>query len=530
MSFTSYAFALFCIIVTTLYYTFFRKKQWQLLLIASMFFYACADVRYLLFIAITTVSSYAATMGISAIREKQRRWLAAHPDVSKNEKKQYKEKCKKKCGRLLLFVVLLNFGILFSFKYINFFIANINSVIGIFSDRFSFSSFNLILPLGISFYIFQTVGYVVDVFYGKYEAEKNLFRLALFVSFFPQLLQGPIGRYNLLAPTLFSNKEFKYEDLSFGTQRMLWGFFKKIVIADRLVAGVKTIVSSPNEYGGVMVAVGMLLYAAQLYCDFTGGIDITIGIAEVLGIKMSENFERPFFSKSVAEYWRRWHITLGTWFKDYTFYPLSTSKSMMKLTKLTKSKFGVAASKRIPVYLSTVILWFATGAWHGAKWNFIVWGLGNCAVILISQELIPLYRAFEHKFPKLRHSRFWDAVQIIRTNGIMCFLRTLDCYSTVGVTFGAVASIFVAPDFSRLFDGTLLKLGLTPYDYAVSAIGIVIVFSVSMIGRYGSVREKISKLPNAVSGSIYLALFFAIIVFGAYGVGYDAGQFIYTQF
>ncbi len=530
MNFTSYSFAFFCIIVAVLYYTLFKKFQWQLLLCASLFFYACSDIRYLIFITITILSAYFVTTSISNERQKQSAYFKEHTELSKEDKKAIKETSKKKFGNLLLFAVLLNFGILFSFKYLNFFIVNINSVIGIFSKNASIATLKIILPLGISFYIFQTIGYVVDVFYGKYEAEKNPFKLALFVSFFPQLLQGPIGRYNLMAPTLFSKKDASLKDITFGIERMLFGYFKKIVIADRLITAVKTLVSSPEEYSGVLVICGMVLYAAQLYCDFTGGIDITIGIAEVLGIKMSENFTRPFFSKNVAEYWRRWHITLGTWFKDYTFYPLSTAKGMMKLTKWCKTHFGAAVAKRVPVYLASIILWFGTGAWHGAKWNFILWGLGNCLVILVSQELIPLYKKFDEKFPRLHRSRFWDGIQVFRTNAIMCILRTFDCYATVGLTFFALGSIFTNFGINRLFDGTLLNIGLSAADYIIAAVGIIIVFVISLIGRHGSVREMIAKLPAPVGISLYLSLFFMIIVFGAYGIGYDSGQFIYSQF
>ena len=274
----------------------------------------------------------------------------------------------------------------------------------------------------------------------------------------------------------------------------------------------------------------MLFYAIQLWCDFTGGIDITIGIAETLGISLSENFNRPFFSKNIAEYWRRWHITLGTWFRDYTFYPLSTSKGMMKLTKATKKHFGSGAAKRVPVYLASAILWFATGAWHGAKWNFIVWGLLNCAVILISQELSPLYRKFAAKFPRLRASRFWDGVQVIRTNILMSFLRTFDCYATVGLAFSAMGSVFLKPGLGALADGTLMNLGLTAYDYAVIAVSVILLFTVSMIQRSGSVREKMRKLPSPVRVGLFVLLFFVIIVFGAYGPGYNSGDFIYGQF
>ncbi|MDD6322269.1 MAG: MBOAT family protein [Firmicutes bacterium] len=530
MSFTSVPFALFAVLSVILYYTAARKFQWQFLLAASLFFYACSDIRYLIFIVIVTGSAYFVTRRFTSLRAKQAEHLKSHPELTKDEKKAFRKKTGTACSRWLLAVVLLDFGILFAFKYLNFFITNINAIIGIFSKTASIATLNIILPLGISFYIFQTVGYVADVYFGKYEAEKNPFRLALFVSFFPQLIQGPIGRYDLMAPTLYARHEFDPRAVSSGVERMLFGYFKKIVVADRIAPAVAAICGAPDKYRGAMVAVGMLFYATQLWCDFTGGIDITIGIAETLGISLSENFNRPFFSKNIAEYWRRWHITLGTWFRDYTFYPLSTSKGMMKLTKATKKHFGSGAAKRVPVYLASAILWFATGAWHGAKWNFIVWGLLNCAVILISQELSPLYRKFAAKFPKLRASRFWDGVQVIRTNILMSFLRTFDCYATVGLAFSAMGSVFLKPGLGALTDGTLMNLGLTAYDYAVIAVSVILLFTVSMIQRSGSVREKMRKLPSPVRVGLFVLLFFVIIVFGAYGPGYNSGDFIYGQF
>jgi hypothetical protein len=245
---------------------------------------------------------------------------------------------------------------------------------------------------------------------------------------------------------------------------------------------------------------------------------------------MSENFERPFFSKNIAEYWRRWHITMGTWFKDYTFYPLSTSTTMMKFTRFCKEKFGAKFAKRAPVYLATIILWFVTGVWHGASWNFIFWGLGNCFVILASQELNPLYKKFHEKFPSVKGKLWYKIFQILRTNAIMCCLRAFDCYSSVEETFKQVFSIFTKWNFPTLFNGTLMKLGLTGADYIVLSVGILLMFTVSMLGRSGSVRQKIAKLSFPLQLAIYGTLFLAIIVFGAYGMGYDAGSFIYDQF
>ncbi|HOB20919.1 MAG TPA: MBOAT family O-acyltransferase, partial [Candidatus Atribacteria bacterium] len=252
--------------------------------------------------------------------------------------------------------------------------------------------------MGISFYTFQTMGYIIDVYRGKHPAERNFFKLALFVSFFPQLIQGPISRFSDLAQTLYKEHSFDSRNISFGIQRILWGYFKKVVLADRILVAVNTLIKNPDTYQGAYVLIGMLFYAYQLYADFTGGIDITIGIAQVLGIEVKENFHRPYFSKNIVEYWRRWHITMGTWFRDYLFYPLSVSKPMLNISKHSRRLFGEALGKRIPVYLSTFIVWFATGIWHGASWNFIVWGLMNCVVILISQELKPFYDWFHSRF------------------------------------------------------------------------------------------------------------------------------------
>ena len=262
----------------------------------------------------------------------------------------------------------------------------------------SFPFVNLLLPMGISFYTFQTMGYIIDVYRGKYGAEKNIGKLALFVSFFPQLIQGPISRFDDLSLSLYKEHNFDAKGFSFGFQRVLWGYFKKLVIADRIVIAVLEITKNPETYDGIFVLVGMVFYAIQLYADFTGGIDITIGIAQMLGIKVKENFNRPYFSKSIVEYWRRWHITMGTWFKDYIFYPLSVCKPMLNISKSSRKRFGEQIGKRVPVYLSTMTVWFTTGLWHGASWNFVVWGLLKRICDFSFQEFEPLYAKFHQKF------------------------------------------------------------------------------------------------------------------------------------
>jgi D-alanyl-lipoteichoic acid acyltransferase DltB (MBOAT superfamily) len=425
--------------------------------------------------------------------------------------------------------LLLNFGILAITKYTNFTIENINYILTSIGNENRLSFWTIALPMGISFYTFQTMSYIIDVYREKHPAETNFFKLALFVSFFPQLVQGPISRFSDLSKTLFKEHDFDYQNVKFGLQRIMWGFFKKMVLADRMLVAVNTLIRDPENYKGFYVLVVMLFYAYELYADFTGGIDITIGIAQVLGINVKENFERPYFSKSIAEFWRRWHITMGTWFKDYVFYPLSVSKRMLRLSKYSRKKFGDAIGKRIPVYLSTLIVWFTTGIWHGANWNFIVWGLMNGIVIIISLEFKPFYEWFHNKFDVADKLSF-KIFQIVRTILLMSTLRLFDCYRDVPLTFKMVGTMFTVFNFNDIFNGTLMKLGLSVSDYFILIIGLLIMIGVSMEQRSGSLRIKISTFHPVIRKAIYLTAIVSIFIFGAYGVGYDSSQFIYNQF
>lgn len=529
MLFTSYSFLLFLLILFVVYYTIPKRFQWMLLLGGSYLFYALASLHFLLFIATTTVSTYYVSRKIGALQHEQQQYLKEHPALDKREANIFKEEIKKRKRKWLVACLLLNLGILAVMKYTNFMISNINYIAKAFGSEHMLSFWNVAVPLGISFYTFQTMSYIIDVYRGKYPPEENLFKLALFVSFFPQLIQGPISRFNDLSKTLYNEHSFDVRNVKFGLQRILWGFFKKLVIADQLLVAVNTIIRDSDSYSGAFVLVGMIFYAFQLYADFTGGIDITIGIAQVLGIKVQENFIRPYFSKSIAEYWRRWHISMGSWFRDYVFYPLSVSKPLLKFSKFTRSKLGEGIGKRIPVYIPILTLWFTTGIWHGASWNFIVWGLLNGVVIIISQELHPFYHWFHSKF-HVKHTFSFRLFQVVRTFLLMSSLRMLDCYRDVPLTFKMFGSMFTNWNYDELFSGALLEFGLSLENYIVIVGALIIVLIVSLIQRTGSVREKLERQPVFVRYASVYGLILEILVFGAYGVGYDATQFIYNQF
>ena len=377
-AFTSYNF----ILLLALYSLLFNIKISVAAFAASFFFYSFSGWDNVAYITITIIATYFAAVKIGQLHETQQSYLKENKgSLTREDKKAYKEKVKSKQKKYLLICLLFDLGILAVLKYTNFVISNVNSISRFFNAG-ELSFLDIAFPMGISFYTFQSVGYLVDVYRGKYLPEKNIGKFALFVSFLTAD-KGPM-RFDDLGSQLYSGHSFNFRNVSFGIQRILWGFFKKLVIADRILPGVRTITQNPETYQGIYVLIGMVFYAIQLYADFTGGIDITIGIAEVLGIKLKENFQRPFFSKSTAEYWRRWHITMGTWFRDYVFYPVSISGPMLKLSKFSREKFGEKIGKRVPVYMSTIIVWFATGIWHGASWNFIVWGLLNCLVLVVS--------------------------------------------------------------------------------------------------------------------------------------------------
>lgn len=521
MQFTSVSFLLFAAVLLIVYYLIPKKGQWILLLAASYFFYLWAGTEYLVFILFTTLTTYGAAMLIDRQLRRQDAYLGENKaSMSREARKEYKAKVKKRNRVWMVLCLVLNFAILAVCK------ACLIEPLRTLATGRSFSFLTLGLPMGISFYMFQSMGYVVDVYRGTVKAERNPFRLALFVSFFPQLVQGPISKFGQLAPTLYAPHSFDGKAVCFGLQRMLWGFFKKLVIADRIAAAVVTL--KGPEYTGVSFLVLTVFYAIQIYGDFTGGIDITIGLAQTLGIRLPENFIRPFFSKNIAEYWRRWHISLGEWMKDYIFYPISVSQPMLKLSKSARKKLG-GFGKRLPVYVASVATWFCTGIWHGLSPNFILWGMLNCFFIVLSEELAPLYDKFHGRF-HLKEKKWYGCFEMLRMFLLMNLIRVVDLFPNVGEYFRRMGSLFTAPNFSAVWDGTLLKLGLTVPDYAILGAGIVLMFCVSFLQeKKGSVRELLWSRP-LLRYVLIFALLLIVLLMGSYGIGYDASNFIYNQF
>ncbi|MBR5406330.1 MAG: MBOAT family protein [Lachnospiraceae bacterium] len=531
MSFISIDFALFAIAVLVLYYCFPKKYRWVILLIASYVFYGMTGIENFAYILVTTVSAYICAWLIENRGTKQKIYLSENKDkLTKEEKKSYKASVKKKQKLILTVCLILNFGILLYLKYVDWSIAYINLFRLTYFGRIDFIPFkNLLLPLGISFYTFQTMGYLIDIYYGKYERERNFFRFALFVSFFPQIIQGPISRYSSLAGELFKEVLFDFTRIKSGFYKVMWGLFKKLVIADRLAAYVSDTIAQRETYKGLYILLAVFFYSMQIYGDFSGGIDVAFGVAEMFGIKLAENFERPFFSKSISEYWQRWHITLGTWFKDYIFYPLSLNKGIIKLGKFVREKGAESLGKRIPIYIPMFIVWFATGMWHGSQNRYLVWGLFNFVFIVLGTELEPVSNKITLKLKLKETDVIMKTYRVFKTFWLMSFLRIFDISKDVPSAFNAFKLIFTDWSSFKLIN-VYENLSLPKEDFIVAVVAIIIMFAFDLIQRKGSVRERIFRLPLPAQWVILSLLITAVSVFGYYGPGYDAASFIYGAF
>ncbi len=529
MLLVSYAFLSFFALLAVVYYLIPGRYQWLLLLGASLLFYLSGGWKTIVFILVTIFTTWLLALKLGKLHKGTKAYIKEH-GLGREEKKAYRAARKKVAWRFLLLGLWIDVGILAVLKYTNFAVDNINGFLHFMGSGESLSPVDWLLPLGISYYTFQSVGYLIDVYRGKYEPEKDLGRFALFVSFFPQLIQGPISRFDEMKEQFKASHAFDSRQVAFGLQRMLWGYFKKLIVADRLVHAVAAVSQDTDTYRGIFVLVGMLCYTVQIYADFSGGIDIVIGIALVFGICLPENFHRPYFSKTVGEYWRRWHMSLMTWLREYIFYPASVCGPVTKLTRWNKKYLGEAIGRRTPVYAASLLVWAVTGIWHGATWGFVIWGMINCFVLLAASELAPWQRRFHEKHPKIKDQTFFKIFQIGRTLLLLSMIQTLEYYKTVPRMFGMLGSILTEWSLAPFFNGGLLTLGLDGWDWLLAALGTILMLMVSLIQRKGSVRARIAAQPWAVRFLLWSGLFVTVLIFGAYGQGFDASQFIYNQF
>ncbi len=526
MSFFSPVFAFVFIPFVVIVYNLFPKKLRAAVLLAiSLLFFAFVSRWLILYIILSIISIYLSGLGMQAIEKKKKEVLKT---VEKDEKKAVKESYKKKKKFVLVMCIIFNVAFLFMFKYFNFFAVNVNLLLEYFKVGRSITIVKHLAPIGISFYTLEALSYVLDIYYGKIEADKNIIRLALYVAFFPQLLEGPIARYQDTAEALYEGKKVTFESFTFGYQKILYGFAKKLIIADRLNIIVKEVFEDFNSYNGISIFISIVAYTIMLYMEFSGTIDIVIGIGEMFGVKVPENFRQPFFAKNVSEFWTRWHISLGLWFKDYIFYPVSLSKTMKNLTGKAKKKLGNHYGPLVSGSVALLAVWLLNGLWHGAGWHYIFFGLYHFFMILMGNIWEPSVAKACEKMGIDRKKKGYRIFQSVKMS-ILVFIGELFFRApSLAVAFAMLKRMFNAFSFRV---GELFELGMDARDYVVLVFGLIGIFIMGILREKGiDVRENISKKKLVTRWLIYYALILLILIFGAYGQGYVPVDPIYADF
>ncbi len=437
---------------------------------------------------------------------------------------------KKKARRVLTFGILVLLGVLAYLKYYNFFVENVTGIFGN-ALPFTLAEKKILMPVGISFYTLQAIGYMADVYWGKIRAEEKLEKTALFLAFFPQIMEGPICRYSDTCDALYSGRPLEAENLTNGYIRIFWGLFKKKVIADRLAIGVDAIFGNYTSYSGFMVAFAAVAYTVQLYMEFSGCMDIIIGSGQLFGVTLPENFRQPFCAQSAAEFWRRWHITLGTWFKTYIFYPVSMSAPVKRWNQYGRKHFGKYVTMLGTSAMALFPVWLCNGLWHGARWSYIFYGMYYFTLILAGIAVEPVRDRILQVFHISERSVGLKFMRIAKT-WLIIFTGEL-FFRADGLRAGIYMfrSMFRNFDLGNLTDGSLLELGMTKADLIAVVVGCVAVAVVGFIKERGTnVRISLDRKPVFMRWSFYYVLILAVIVIAAYGDGYQAVDMMYAGF
>lgn len=498
MLFNSYNFIIFFPAVIIVYFLVPKRWRYIWLLITSYYFYMCWNAKYALLIAFSTVTTYlcGVIIGFCNRNTDYIRWKKIIVAIN----------------------VVINLFLLGFFKYFDFILNNINVLLNQINITTIDNPFDIVLPVGISFYTFQSLGYSIDVYRGDLPAEKNFFKYALFVSFFPQLVAGPIERAkNLLLQihNIEKIKLFDYRRVSNGFILMIWGFFLKMVLADRVAILVNTVFDRYYMYSSLELVSAAIGFAIQIYCDFSSYSTIACGAAQIMGFELMENFESPYFSLSIKEFWRRWHISLSTWFKDYLYIPL-----------------GGNHCSKVRKYVNILITFLVSGLWHGANWTFIVWGGIHGGYQIIGDILFHIKEKIINKFGVRKEKFSYKLGKCIINFILVDFAWIFFRANSMSEAAEYIKRIFVKINPWALFDGTIYTLGLNRREFGICIFAIMLLFIVDCIKYKFKLRIDLFLENECLwfRWSVIIFLIFCIFVFGKYGSEFDAQSFIYFQF
>jgi alginate O-acetyltransferase complex protein AlgI len=478
MLFNSLAFLIFFPVVVIVYFLLPMRYRWLWLLPASLFFYMYWKVEYGFLLLFTASIDYLTAL--------------AMPGASTQWRKT-----------LLMISLVSNLGVLFFFKYFNFFNHNMQALFQSLNLSWNLPFSDLLLPVGISFYTFQSLSYTIDVYRGVIPVERHYGRFLLFVTFFPQLVAGPIERARNLLPQFYQRFDFDYRRIADGMKLMAWGFFKKLVIADRLAVYVNTVYNHPADFSGGPVWLATYFFAFQIYCDFSGYSDIAIGAAQVMGFKLMDNFRRPYYARSIREFWQRWHISLSTWFKDYLYIPLGGNR--------------VSTGRR---QLNIFVVFLVSGLWHGASWTFVLWGALHGFYMLFSSWIEPLRRPMYTWFGLARWPRLCKAFQVVITFHLVLFSWIFFRANTIHDAWIILQRLWIWPTGHQI-------VALGKIEMVIALASLTLLEAVQLKQRQGSFRQHLADKPAWLRWFLYYGLVMIILLFGMMAT---EKQFIYFQF
>ena len=480
MLFNSYSFLVFFPIVIGLYFLLNPKLRWILLLVSSYYFYMCWNVNYIILIFASTVIDYFAGIGIYRTSKKLNKLV------------------------FLSLSLISNLGILFTFKYYGFFSKSTENLLGIFNIAYHFPELDILLPVGISFYTFQTLSYTIDIYRGITIPERHFGRFALYVSYFPQLVAGPIERSYQLLPQLRNFINLNYSNVRDGLVLMTFGFFKKVVIADRLAEYVNLVYNNPGEYGGFSSLIATYFFSFQIYCDFSGYSDIAIGAAMVMGVRLMTNFSQPYFSRNIGEFWSRWHISLSTWFRDYLYIPLGGNR-------VGRSRW----------YFNLLFVFVVSGLWHGAGWNFVIWGLLHGVYLLFSALLSGSgvgNNSLEKKRKPFPMHQFFQIVLTFHLVLLGWVFFRANSFEDAKLILGSIWKFDLGDSGINLFR--------FPVDFSLSIILIGILMIIEYLQVYQNLNQRLGNLPWAGKFVLLALGIGSILLLGKF----DGADFLYFQF
>lgn len=523
MAYNTNIYLLLFLPITAVFYQIFPKKhRWKALLAASILFFWSFSGLLILWTLLTAAITWMSGLVIQHMQD-------SNAALDKGKRLHPKE-LKKKTWKIAKWSVILLVMILAGLKYLNFTVQTVTGLMNQFGAGLTYTPMKILVPIGISFYSLQAIGYVMDVHWKRFRAETDFGKVFLFMIFFPTLMEGPIMRWEDMKDQLFEGRSITAESISQGGIRILWGLFKRMIISDRMNTMVTVLFDPKRQYSGLMIVLTAVVVTVQLYMEFSGTIDIVIGSARIFGIKLTENFRQPFLSQSAAEFWRRWHITLGVWFKNYIFFPVSTSPLMKKWNKFGRKHCGAYLTNLVVSAIALFPVWILNGLWHGPKVPYILYGIYYFVILLIGTAVEP----GEKKLLSSLHVD-WDArapryFRRVRTWIIIITGETLFRCVSWEQFAGMSARLFQGGD-GGLFSGKILEIGADAGDLLVILIGCIVVFAVNgRLEKDPQLLERIPSLPLPRRWGLYYAMIFSILIFGAYGTGYQAVDLIYAGF